>query len=110
MTADELPFDPIPDVETDDGNQHLGLPLVAVGRMASPSEKRRPGRPRGSGRTKTLAEANEVPDLAYVVWRQQEDVDGKPYVLVMEATVDPLRALELLELNRGAFVESVDLT
>ena len=93
--TDDLPFDPFPDAD-------------------APAEdkpaRRRPGRPRGSGRTKTLAEANEVPDLAYVVWRQQEDVDGKPYVLVMEATVDPLRALELLELNRGAFVESVDLT
>jgi len=70
--------------------------------------KRRRGRPKG-WRAKTIQEANETPDLAYVIWRDQPDVDGKPWLMVLEATIDPVRALELLELNRGANVEIVEL-
>ena len=90
----------------------IELPLDPFSEGDLPQEetpKRRRGRPKG-WRAKTIQEANETPDLAYVVWREQADVDGKPYLLVLEATTDPVRALELLELNRGAIVDSVELT
>jgi len=76
---------------------------------AEEAPKRKRGRPKG-WRAKTIQEANETPDVAWVVWREQTDVDGKAFLLVLEATTDPVRALEMLELNRGAIVDSVDLT
>jgi len=70
--------------------------------------KRKRGRPTG-WRLETNRSAPVIPDVAYVIWRDQPDVDGKPWLVVLEATVDPTRALELLELNRGANVEIVEL-
>jgi hypothetical protein len=89
---DDVPFDPFSEGDL----------------LQEEAPKRRRGRPKG-WRAKTIQEANETPDLAYVIWREQPDLNGKPWLVVLEATVDPTRALELLELNRGANVEIVEL-
>lgn len=53
---------------------------------------------------------DEPPDVAWLIWMEQKDHEGVVYINILDVTTDPVRALEVVELHRGANVEQIDLS